>query len=237
MQGFSMPPSPTLPPTSALLDHLQLAYILLDRQGLVAEANATLLHLTGYTSAEVLGQSYHELFTPLSQREQRQQALLRALREQPSEPYQAQDLLARDGQLVRLDWQWQLLRNPEGQVTGLWAAGHPLSLPQAPVVAPPANAQEEPAYLQEFFNDSHDLILHLKADNSFRFINKAGEETLGYQASELATRSLADIVHPYYRAKLLHQLRRLYEGQALNKLETVLMTRTGRTVDLIGSVI
>ena len=73
MRGFLAPPSPTLPPASALLDQLQLAYILLDRQGLLVEVNETLLTLTGYTRAEVLGQSYHELFSPLSHREQRQQ--------------------------------------------------------------------------------------------------------------------------------------------------------------------
>ncbi|RYY18961.1 MAG: PAS domain S-box protein, partial [Cytophagaceae bacterium] len=233
MQGYLVPPAPTLPPTSTLLDQLQLAYVLLDRQGLLVEVNDTLLRLTGYTSAEVLGQSYHEVFSPLGQREQRQQELLHVLREQTAEPYYEHDLLARDGQLVRLQWQQQLLRDADGQVTGIWAAGHQL---RAVKEIPGSNTAAEPAYLQEFFNDSHDLILHLRADNSFLFINKAGEETLGYQASELASRSLADIVHPYYRAKLLHQLRRLYEGQALNKLETVLMTRTGRPVHLIGSV-
>jgi PAS domain S-box-containing protein len=233
MQGYLVPPSPTLPPASKLLDQLQLAYILLDRQGLLVEVNETLLRLTGYTSAEVLGQSYHEVFSPLGQREQRQQELLQVLREQTAEPYYEHDLLTRDGQQVRLQWQQHLLRDADGQVTGIWAAGHQLR----PVKdIPGSNAATEPVYLQDFFNDSHDLILHLRADNSFLFINKAGEETLGYQANELASRSLADIVHPYYRAKLLHQLRRLYEGQALNKLETVLMTRTGRPVHLIGSV-
>ena len=232
MQGSLVSPSPALPPAAALLDQLQLAYILIDRQGLIAEANDTLLHLTGYTSAEVLGQSYHEVFSPIGQREQRQQELLQVLREQSFSPHYDHSLVARDGQLVSLHWQQQLLRDADGQVTGLWAAGHQLGT----VKEIPGITADEPAYLQEFFNDSHDLILHLKADNTFLFINKASEETLGYQANELASRSLADIVHPYYRAKLLHQLRRLYEGQALNKLETVLMTRTGRPVHLIGSV-
>ena len=234
MQGFLLPTSPILPPAAALLDQLQLAYILVDRQGLLVEANETLLTLTGYTSTEAIGRPYHELFSPPNQREQRQQELLQLLREQNAPPSYDHDLLTRDGQLVHIHWQQQLLRDADGQVTGLWAAGHQLSL----VRELPSNGQNagEPAYLQEFFNDSHDLILHLKADNSFLFINKAGEEILGYQANELLNRSLADIVHPYYRAKLLHQLRRLYEGQALNKLETVLMTRSGRPVHLIGSV-
>ncbi|MGI4733762.1 MAG: PAS domain S-box protein [Janthinobacterium lividum] len=223
-----------MPPASTLLDQLQLAYILVDRQGLVVETNETLLHLTGYTNAEVLGQSYHEVFSPLSQREQRQQELLQLLRGRAIEPYYEHDLLGRDGQLVHLHWQQQLVRDTDGQVTGLWAAGHQLATVKEEITN--RTAFEEPAYLQEFFNDSHDLILHLKADNSFLFINKASEETLGYPTNELVSRSLADIVHPYYRAKLLHQLRRLYEGQALNKLETVLMTRNGRPVHLIGSV-
>lgn len=80
MQGFPVS-SPTLPPTAALLDQLQLAYVLIDQRGLLVDANETLLRLTGYTSAEVLGRAYHEVFSPLSQREQRQQELLHLLRE------------------------------------------------------------------------------------------------------------------------------------------------------------
>ncbi len=233
MQGFPVSSAPITPPAPALLDQLQLAYLLLDRLGRIAETNDTLLHLTGYTSAEVIGRAYHEVFSPLGLRETRQQELLQVLREQTNSPFYDHDLVTCDGRLIHLHWQQQLLRDANGQVTGLWAAGHPVS---AVKELPDSEQVSEPAYLQDFFNDSHDLVLHLKADNSFLFINKAGEETLGYQASELANRSLADIVHPYYRAKLLHQLRRLYEGQALNKLETVLMTRSGRPVHLIGSV-
>jgi PAS domain S-box-containing protein len=101
MRGFLASPTPILPPAAALLDQLQLAYVLLDRQGLITEVNETLLTLTGYSRTEVIGQSYHELFSPISHREQRQQELLHVLREQAPDPYYDHDLLARDGQLVQ----------------------------------------------------------------------------------------------------------------------------------------
>ncbi|MVN75257.1 PAS domain S-box protein [Hymenobacter sp. HMF4947] len=116
----------------------------------------------------------------------------------------------------------------------MWAAG---SLPTvADLTGLRRITAPEPTYLREFFDSSHDLIMHLSGDNNFLFVNKSGQEKLGYTEAELMGRPLTDVVHPYYRAKLLYQLRRLYEGQALNKLETVLLTSAGRPVHLIGSV-
>ena len=77
---------------------------------------------------------------------------------------------------------------------------------------------------------------HLGTSNEFLFVNKAWKEKLGYTDAELASRTLADIVHPYYKAKLLYQLRNLYDGEPVNKVETVFLTSTGKPVHLIGSM-
>ena len=43
-------------------------------------------------------------------------------------------------------------------------------------------------------------------------------------------------MHPYYKAKLIYQLRNLYKGEDVNKIETVFLTKSGKPVHLIGSV-
>ena len=43
-------------------------------------------------------------------------------------------------------------------------------------------------------------------------------------------------MHPYYKAKLIYQLRNLYKGENVNKIETVFLTKVGKPVHLIGSI-
>lgn len=217
-----------------MFDQLQLAYVVFDAGGRMAEVNDTFARLSGYEHPQLLGHLYHRLLTPPAQQAERQAHLLSVLRgEMPVIEYYDLELVTKDGDTVLLQWQSQLIRDEQQRITGMWAIGYTLTSSK---LTPPAALMPEPAYLREFFDSSHDLVLHLSATNLLLFVNRAGQEKLGYSEEELLGRPLTDVVHPYYRAKLLYQLRRLYEGQALNKLETVLLTKAGRPVHLIGSV-
>jgi PAS domain S-box-containing protein len=226
-----------------MFDQLRMVYVVINQQSIIEEVNEQLLQLTGYERHQVLGRSFHQLFTPPARRTEYERYTQRGLVSAAGPvAYQEVELQTKTGEVLRLNWQWQRLptRTGIGPAPGLWGAGQlrPTNAPElTPATASPSpTASPEAADLSTFFDSSHDLILHLNADNALLYVNKAGQETLGYQDADLLGRSLIDIVHPYYRAKLLYQLRRLYEGQALNKLETVLLTRAGRPVHLIGSV-
>ena len=217
-----------------MFDQLQLAYVVFDAGGRITEVNDTFVQLSGYKRAQLLGHLYHRLLTPLAQQAERQAHLLSVLRgELPCTEYYELELVTKAGESIVVQWQSQLVRD-EQHITGMWAIGYTLTSSGKPTRTPAL--VPEPSYLREFFDSSHDLILHLSATNLLLFVNRAGQEKLGYTEEELLGRPLTDVVHPYYRAKLLYQLRRLYEGQALNKLETVLLTKAGRPVHLIGSV-
>ena len=207
-----------------MFDQLNMVYVALNQQGIIEDANELLLHLTGYQRRELLGQPF-QLLAPA----RRPEPELTLSRAQPdddaSQAWQESELQTKTGQRLTFYWQWRPVPGAPG--AGRWGTGYQ---------QPTSTAAVEPSYLRDFFDSSHDLILHLGTDNALLYVNRAGQETLGYSGSELIGRSLIDVVHPYYRAKLLYQLRRLYEGQALHKLETVLLTRAGRPVHLIGSV-
>ena len=227
-------PGPQLPATALMFDQLQLAYVVVDRVGRITQVNDHFVRLSGYTRPELLGNLYHRVVTVPAQQAERQAYLASVLAgETPCNSYYELELTTKTGIAVTVQWQSALVHDAHGHITGLWSVGYTLGSPtpgRLPSLLP------EPTYLREFFDSSHDLILHLSATNLLLFVNRAGQEKLGYTEEELLGRPLTDVVHPYYRAKLLYQLRRLYEGQALNKLETVLLTKAGRPVHLIGSV-
>ncbi|MDO7846078.1 PAS domain S-box protein [Hymenobacter sp. M29] len=234
MASFSAASStrPVAPPLAALLDQLGQVYLLTDRQGAIVDVNEAFLTLTGYPRDKVLGQLFYQMLAPQPEREVRKREFRESIETQTLAPCYEQTLLTRAGQLRPLRWQAGFTHDAAGNVTGMWMAGHELTSLSAPS---PALAGDS-THLQDFLDNAQDLVQHLSADNGFLFVNKAWKEKLGYTDAELATRTLADVVHPYYKAKLLYQLRNLYDGEPVNKVETVFLTNQGKPVHLIGSM-
>ena len=227
------PPTPVVPPLPALFDQLGQSYVLADRQGLVVDVNATFLALTGYERAQVLGRSFYRMFVPPSERAAREQAHQEYMQYERLDDGLKCAVLTRAGYLRLLRWHGGFARDAGGHVTGIWLAGQEIADRSG---APPALPGHNGSHLQEFLDNAQDLVMHLSADNTLLFVNKAWKEKLGYTDADLAHRSLTDVVHPYYKAKLLYQLRNLYEGEPVNKIETVFLTNAGKPVHLIGSL-
>ena len=220
---------PLLAP-AALLDQLQLAYLVFDRQGQLVEVNDTFLGFTGYERAELLGEGYCRRLN--LEHDGRLTRLHQILRGDVACPpaYEVQ-LLTRAGQQLRLQGQLGQLLDEQGRPGGIWATGY-----GNVVLASDDELPGDADYLREFFDNSLDVVFHLELDTKLLFVNKTGQNKLGRPLGELLGQPLNDFVHPYYRAKLLYQLRRLTEGQALQKVETVLISPSGRPMHLIGSL-
>ncbi|SFQ51352.1 PAS domain S-box protein [Hymenobacter arizonensis] len=223
---------PVAPPTSALFDQLGQMYLMLDTQGIIVETNEAFLAMVGYPRERVIGQVCHHMFAPPAERKSRLKEFLESVATESLAPSYERPILTRGGQLRQVHWRGGFTRSETGAVTGVWMAG------QEPSDRRMASAglSGDSTHLQDFLDNAQDLVQHLSADNSFLFVNKAWKEKLGYTDAELATRTLADVVHPYYKAKLLYQLRNLYDGEPVNKVETVFLTNAGKPVHLIGSM-
>ncbi|WP_081867744.1 PAS domain S-box protein [Hymenobacter sp. IS2118] len=223
---------PVAPPPGVLFDQLGQSYLMLDAQGVIVETNETFLALVGYPRARVIGQVCHQMFAPPAERQTRLQQMLTCIANESLAAFYERPLLTRAGKLRQMHWRGDFTRDPAGTITGVWMAGYE---PTGPALTSQGLAGDT-THLQDFLDNAQDLVQHLSADNNFLFVNKAWKEKLGYSDAELATRTLADVVHPYYKAKLLYQLRNLYDGEPVNKVETVFLTGAGKPVHLIGSM-
>ena len=215
-----------------MLDQLGQLYLLLDTDGVIIEANDSFLAFTGYARKQVLGQRDHEMFMAPGQREQQRREYLEGITTETLPSSYNRSLLTQGGQARLVHWRTGFIRDAVGKITGVWMAGQEVN---EITLASPALANDS-THLQDFLDNAQDLVQHLSATNAFLFVNKAWKEKLGYTDAELATRTLADVVHPYYKAKLLYQLRNLYDGEPVNKVETVFLTSLGKPVYLIGSM-
>ncbi|UOQ81469.1 MULTISPECIES: PAS domain S-box protein [Hymenobacter] len=215
-----------------LLSRTNLSYVQLDRNGDIQDVNDFFLDFTGYRRDEIVGHNYHSLFAPPEEADTRREAYRASIEDGVVQNFYERLLVTKAGQRRLLYWHTEFTRNTTGQITGLFAVGRDLTDRHITARALTDNRTR----LQDFLDNAHDLIQNLSIDNRFLFVNKAWKEKLGYEDEDLPNLSLSDVVHPYYKAKLLYQLRNLYKGEKVNKLETVFLTKTGKPVHLIGSI-
>ncbi|MFT2007968.1 PAS domain S-box protein [Pontibacter sp. 13R65] len=216
----------------SFLEKVSLVYFSMDVNGTIVYSNDYFLKYLEYEREELVGKNYHDLLVPEHEREKRRQDFKRSIQTKQLNTYYERDLLMKSGQLKTLRWDCMFEYGPDGEIRGITSVGKDMTDKRIAMEA----LKDNKIRLQDLFDNAHDLIQNISADNKFIFVNKAWKDRLGYNDSDIETLSLNDIVHPYYKAKLIYQLRNLYKGEHVNKIETVFLTKAGKPVHLIGSI-
>ncbi|HSI90645.1 MAG TPA: PAS domain S-box protein, partial [Adhaeribacter sp.] len=214
------------------LEKVNLSYLSLNTKGNIVAVNDYFLTYCGYTREEILGRNYFDIFAPDESREQRKADFARSIEEQVLSHYYERDIITKSGLVKVLKWHSIFEKNSEGTITGMTSVGRDITDRKVAMEA----LKDNKTRLQDLFDNAHDLIQNTSPDNKFIFVNKAWKEKLGYDDFDIEKLTLNDIVHPYYKAKLIYQLRNLYKGEEVNKIETVFLTKSGKPVHLIGSI-
>jgi len=215
-----------------LVSKIDTAYVSLDLNGNIKYLNYNFLDLMGYELDEVIGKNYFETFIPEGQIEIRKANFVKTIEQRAIKSQNENKLKTKTGQTKTILWQRIFDYDAEGNICGLISLGKDISDKKAAMEA----LKDNKSRLQDIFDNAHDLIQNISIDNKFIFVNKAWKEKLGYDDFDIEKLSLNDIVHPYYKAKLIYQLRNLYKGENVNKIETVFLTKSGKPVHLIGSI-
>lgn len=86
------------------------------------------------------------------------------------------------------------------------------------------------------FEHASDLIQSVSPDGTFKFVNRAWRETLGYSEVEVANLALPDIIHPDHRDECLQNFRQLLAGARVGRIDTVFVARDGTSIPVEGNV-
>ncbi|MDX5347327.1 MAG: PAS domain S-box protein, partial [Hymenobacteraceae bacterium] len=214
------------------LEKVNLAYISLDMKGNLVYVNDYFLKYTEYEREELIGKNYFDIFLPEEEKEKRKESFERMMEQGVLNSYYERDIVTKSGMVKTLRWNSVFEIDSEGKIIGLTSVGKDMTDKRVAMEA----LKDNKIRLQDLFDNAHDLIQNISVDNKFIFVNKAWKEKLGYNDHDIEKLTLNDIVHPYYKAKLIYQLRNLYKGENLNKIETVFLTKSGKPVHLIGSI-
>lgn len=91
-------------------------------------------------------------------------------------------------------------------------------------------------HLKELFDTSSDLIQIFKPNGEFRFVNETWKNKLGYSEDEVQDLKFVEVVHPDHRKQTLHNLLKITAGSRLERFETVLKTKYGKNIYVIGKL-
>ncbi len=214
------------------LDKVNLIYFSLDMEGNLEHMNDYFLKYVEYTRDELLGKSYFGVLVPPHERAHRFGEFKKSLATGQISSYYERDIITKTGQVKTLRWNAMFDYSQDGEVVGVTSVGKDMTDKRIAMEA----LKDNKIRLQDLFDNAHDLIQNISVDNKFIFVNKAWKDRLGYTDHDIESLTLNDIVHPYYKAKLIYQLRNLYKGENVNNIETVFLTKAGKPVHLIGSI-
>ncbi|MCJ8164665.1 PAS domain S-box protein [Pontibacter sp. E15-1] len=216
----------------SFLDKVNLIYFSLDIKGNIEHTNDYFLKYVEYAQEELLGKCFFEMLVPAHERAHQLEEFQKSIEIGKVSSYYERDIVTKSGQVKTLRWNAMLDYNQEGQIVGITSVGKDMTDKRIAMEA----LKDNKIRLQDLFDNAHDLIQNISVDNKFIFVNKAWKDRLGYTDQDIETLTLNDIVHPYYKAKFIYQLRNLYKGENVNKIETVFLTKAGKPVHLIGSI-
>ena len=95
---------------------------------------------------------------------------------------------------------------------------------------------ESMAMYRELLEKANDLIQSVAPDGSFRYVNHAWHQALGYTRQDLTRLTLPDIIHPDSRPHCQEFFKNLLAGRWSGRVETSFVAKGGRTIRVSGEV-
>jgi two-component system phosphate regulon sensor histidine kinase PhoR len=99
-----------------------------------------------------------------------------------------------------------------------------------------ASLRESEAIYRTLFENTTDLIQSVSPDGTFRYVNKAWLENLGYEQGDLDRLNLKDIVHPDSLDHCLEFFQQLMAGKKGGHIDALFLSRDGRGIPVSGNV-
>ncbi|MBT5873025.1 MAG: PAS domain S-box protein [Candidatus Latescibacteria bacterium] len=96
--------------------------------------------------------------------------------------------------------------------------------------------KESEARYSDLFENATDLIQIVSPDGDYLYTNRAWKESLGYTDAEIEGLSMFDILHPDQQSHCHDVFSRVMTGEAVGRVETIFVTKDGRSIDVEGDI-
>jgi PAS domain S-box-containing protein len=204
----------------------------IDRRGIIQFVNQALADLVGRPAAELEQAYFLDVLLPAESRPDAERTF-RAMFEEGSYPADFECRFThRGGQEPIVSFNSVVLYNSGDRIDGATFIG--VDVTDKKRIAEELERSNQ--QLKELFDNANDLIQIFTPDGRLLFVNKLWREKLGYDNEEISSLRLKDLVHPEYHDKTMIALGLITEGKAVDKFETVFVTREGKNIHVSGGV-
>ncbi len=225
--------APASPLNKAFLDQLfesaMEGIVITDRRGIIQRVNRHFSEIFGYGKDEVLGKSVDRLIAP------------------PDNPFHAIRITEKVVRGERVSFE-AVRKRKDGTAVYVSILAAPIIVDgrleavygiYRDISAQKKNEQvlrESEKRFRELFENASDLIQSLDARGHFLYVNQKWLDTLGYNRDEVSTLTYLDIIHPDHHAQCHEIYKEILRGKSQEKLETVFVTKDGRSIQVEGSI-
>ncbi len=97
-------------------------------------------------------------------------------------------------------------------------------------------SQDNPNILQDFVDNTSEVILMISVDDDFLFVNNAFMEVTGYSRTELKTMKFSEIVHSQSKEETIENFQKLKSGAPINDILIIIRSKERKRIFLSGGV-
>lgn len=208
-------------------EQIQLPVITIDQDGIIQYCNPTFLQATGWDEASILHTNWNNYLV-----DQNEEHVYQVLKKQGFIDKLKRKFLSKEGSHRSFKFN-VVINHPideKHHITTL--IGEDVTDRKKVVRA----LKESNEQLQDLFENANDLIQVFDLDGKIQFVNRAWKETLGYSDEEIKELTFNDILPPEQKESTLEHLNNILAGKKDDKFETLLSSKSGRNIHVIGSV-
>ncbi len=210
------------------LQKADILAITVDTEGKITFCNDSVCKLTGSEREEIISKDLFDIIIPLEVNPSFQKIIESGGFSNNLKTY----IITSTGELIDVNFNSIILNNEKGQISGMTIIGEDVSKQiKVQSVLDKANSQ-----LKDIFDNSSDLIQVFDHRGEFLLVNEAWKQKLEYNDEEIKEIKFTDILHPAYRATTVEYFKLIAQGKSFEKIETVVVSKSGQSIYLTGSV-
>lgn len=207
------------------LEQVSFFFIELNEVGEIKKVNVSFSKALGWSSEQLLDKNFFDLCTPFQTKDNLKLHFSHQINNQSSWKNEEYPLLTKKGEALWTKLQWEVKTNENNEKT-ISILGEDLTEKRQMNLA--LNQTNEA--LQDFFDNSHDLIFICSVQGDFLFVNKIFQKKLDYSKDELQNMNIRDLLHPKSDSPTTTKTK------ANEKVSLILIDKKRRNIHLEGTI-